>query len=188
MHASISVTELIQEAVEPYRVRHKEIRIETGPRPGASDKASVEPIGERRPGVVFGLGNIMENAVDFARKGVTIRAHWDGAFVSVVISDDGPGFTPELLDTLGEPYITTRPAMRHQTGNEDRPAGLGLGFFIAKTLLERSGAEVTVANRELPETGAIITITWPHDAYVAGMPGTTAFGSLWPLRSASTAN
>jgi two-component system sensor histidine kinase RegB len=77
--------------------------------------------------------------------------------------DDGPGFPDELMDTIGEPYVTTRPSEGPQLAEEDEGyTGLGLGFFIAKTLLERSGATVTLANRAPPQTGAIVRISWPR--------------------------
>ena len=81
---------------------------------------------------------------------------------SVTISDDGPGFAPELMDTIGEPYVTSR---RYQDRGDKGHSGLGLGFFIAKTLLERSGASVNFSNRAEPLHGAIIQIVWPRKAF-----------------------
>ncbi|MFN3745090.1 MAG: ActS/PrrB/RegB family redox-sensitive histidine kinase [Hyphomicrobiaceae bacterium] len=170
-HVSLPLTQLIQEAAQPYK--SPAIRIEITARPaagrnGADAPDQREPIGERRPGVIFGLGNIIENAVDFARERVEVSAVWDDAEVSIEIADDGPGFSPEIMDTLGDPYVTTRPA-ELRAGPEPETgrvgAGLGLGFFIAKTLLERSGAQVTVANRPAPATGAVVRITWPRRAF-----------------------
>ncbi len=67
--------------------------------------------------------------------------------VAVTITDDGPGFAPEIMDRIGEPYVTNS---RRRRMNVDGVAGggLGLGFFIAKTLLERSGATLTYENRK----------------------------------------
>jgi two-component system sensor histidine kinase RegB len=118
--------------------------------------------------VIFGLGNLIENAVDFARERVEVSALWDDAEVSITIADDGPGFSPEIMDTLGDPYVTTRPAgARGGSGAQAGRigAGLGLGFFIAKTLLERSGAQVTLANRAGPGRGAVVKIAWPRSAF-----------------------
>jgi two-component system sensor histidine kinase RegB len=180
-HVSLPLTQLIQEAAQPYK--SPAIRIEITARPsagrnGAHATDQREPIGERRPGVIFGLGNIIENAVDFARERVEVSAVWDDAEVSIEIADDGPGFSPEIMDTLGDPYVTTRPA-EFRAGSEPEAgrvgAGLGLGFFIAKTLLERSGAQVTVANRPAPATGAVVRITWPRSAF--DLPAQTAGGA-----------
>ena len=91
-----------------------------------------------------------------------IDARWTDKDVSVTISDDGPGFAPELMDTIGEPYVTSR---RYQDRGDKAHTGLGLGFFIAKTLLERSGATVNFSNRTEPLTGAIIQIIWPRPAF-----------------------
>src|SRR5437763_1823912 len=83
------------------------------------------------------LGNLVENAVDFARARVDVAADWSGDDVGVTITDDGPGFAPEIMDRIGEPYVTSTRRRRLNLGGE-AGGGLGLGFFIAKTLLERS--------------------------------------------------
>ncbi len=84
--------------------------------------------------------------------------------LNVTILDDGPGFLPEIIDTLGEPYVTTRPAPGRDRG-EGKDLGLGLGFFIAKTLLERSGAKISLENRTPPLHGAAVRIVWPRGAF-----------------------
>ena len=70
----------------------------------------------------------------------------------VTISDDGPGFAPEIIDRIGEPYVRSRAAAAHVRGGET--TGLGLGFFIAKTLLERSGATLDFRQPAVPATAA----------------------------------
>lgn len=164
MHINISVRELLEEAVEPHRASGKKIVISAEPVIGAEGLARAEPVGERRPGVIYGLGNIIENAVDFASSTVNLDARWSNAEVVVTLSDDGPGFAPELMDTIGEPYVTTR---RLEDEGEDAHSGLGLGFFIARTLLERSGATVNFSNRPGPQTGAVIQILWTRPAFEA---------------------
>ena len=79
-----------------------------------------------------------------------ITATWSAREVVITIADDGPGIPPLVLDALGEPYITTRPSRRAGQGADGEPSGMGLGFFIAKTLLERSGATVALENRQAP--------------------------------------
>ncbi len=88
-----------------------------------------------------------------------IIARWNKAIIEITVEDDGPGFSPDVIDRIGEPYITTR-AGRHTKHEAD--SGLGLGLFIAKTLLERSGASVITSNRLPPQSGARITIRWPR--------------------------
>jgi two-component system sensor histidine kinase RegB len=78
------------------------------------------------------------------------------------VTDDGPGFAPDVINRIGEPYVTMRG--RRRPGEADTPGGLGLGFFIAKTLLERTGAILSFENRALPDTGAIIRVRWPRSA------------------------
>ena len=184
-HVSLPLTQLIQEAASPYQ--SAAITIDITARPFASrtpaEPADLrEPIGQRRPGVIFGLGNLIENAVDFARTRVEVMALWDDKEVSITVSDDGPGFSPEVMDTLGEPYVTTRPSGQRANGAQTEGSGLGLGFFIAKTLLERSGASVIVSNRPGPTTGAAVRIAWPRSEF--DLPSPYSAGDLLAVTSA----
>src|SRR5260370_10464305 len=98
---------------------------------------------------MHGLNNLIQNAVQFARHEVSVTIHWDKAVVSVEVADDGPGFPANLLGRLGEPYLSTR------AGAENH---IGLGIFIAQSLLERSGAELIFDN--LVESGAPVVLSW----------------------------
>jgi two-component system sensor histidine kinase RegB len=164
MHSSLSALELIDEAASPYRERGKSVAIRAVPPPPDSEANVVpEPAGIRQPGVIYGLGNLIENAVDFARSQVEVSASWTADTVSIEVVDDGPGFPPELMDSLGDPYVTSRAASSSKRSSS--AGGLGLGFFIAKSLLERSGASVNLSNRTAPDTGAIVTVIWPRDTF-----------------------
>ena len=147
---------LIEEAVAPHRQFR---RLADGE---AAARSHGGAGGARNPAIRYGLGNLIENAVDFANTRVEILAQWTADEVSITISDDGPGFAPEVLDRIGAPYVThRRPGTRGPGGDDDDAAfGLGLGFFIAKTLLERSGATLTLTNQAPPLHGATITVTW----------------------------
>jgi two-component system, sensor histidine kinase RegB len=150
----IQLSALIEEAVAPHRNFGVSVGV-TYP-PDRSD----EPAGARNPAIRYGLGNLIENAVDFAHSRVEIFAQWSEDEVSIVISDDGPGFAPEVVDRIGAPYVThRRPGVRGPDDDDDA-FGLGLGFFIAKTLLERSGAKLSLINQSPPLHGATVTITW----------------------------
>jgi two-component system sensor histidine kinase RegB len=119
------------------------------------------PIEVRRmPEVVHALGGFVENAVGFARTKVEIDATWDAEHVEISVRDDGPGFSPAVLARLGEPYLTER-------DEEGAAGGLGLGFFISKTLLERTGAKLETRNRKAPAQGAIVRARWPRAAIEA---------------------
>jgi two-component system, sensor histidine kinase RegB len=152
----LPLSALLDEAVAPQRNFGVSIGVTLPP------DRSDEPFGARNPAIRYGLGNLVENAVDFAHTRVEIFAQWDAEEVSVTISDDGPGFAPEILNRLGEPYVThRRPASRGPgEGDADTVFGLGLGFFIAKTLLERSGAKLSLVNQAPPLHGATIKVTW----------------------------
>ena len=151
------LTALIEEVVAPHRNFGVTIDVSV---PG---DRSAEPVGARNPAILYGLGNLLENAVDFARDRVSVDARWSEESVGVTISDDGPGFAPEILARIGEPYVTSR--RHHQGDTGEEPAGLGLGFFIAKTLLERSGATLSFENRALPERGAVIRLGWSRNDF-----------------------
>lgn len=151
------LTALIEEVVAPHRNFGVTIDVIT-----PSDRAA-EPVGARNPAILYGLGNLLENAIDFAHDRVLVDAKWDEASVAVTISDDGPGFAPEILTRIGEPYVTSRQHHLNDTGEE--PTGLGLGFFIAKTLLERSGATLSFANRAIPERGAVVRLHWSRSDF-----------------------
>src|SRR6266702_2290908 len=141
---------LIDEAVAPHRNFGVAINVSLTAQNDAS-----EPVGGRNPGILYGLGNLVENAVDFARERVDVAVTYSGEEVSVTIGDDGPGFAPEIMDRVGEPYVTSSRRRRFNVGGE-AGGGLGLGVFIAKTLLERSGATLTFENRVFPQRGAIV--------------------------------
>jgi two-component system, sensor histidine kinase RegB len=146
---------LIEEAVAPHRNFGVSIGVTLPPNRAA------EPVGARNPAIRYGLGNLIENAVDFAHNRVEIFAQWTAEEVSISISDDGPGFAPEIVDRIGAPYVThRRPGPRDPDADEDAVFGLGLGFFIAKTLLERSGAKLSLINQAPPLHGATVTVTW----------------------------
>jgi two-component system sensor histidine kinase RegB len=151
--------ELIEEIATPHRLLDVEIVVEReGPAP--------EPICRRNAGMIYGLSNLVDNAVSFAESRVAIRASWTSSIVKIVIADDGPGFPPQVLARLGEPYISTRGAARRREG--EVMGGMGLGLFIANALLERSGASLNIANAPPSQTGAVATIVWSLDAFEQG--------------------
>ncbi len=151
----LPLSALLEEAVAPHRNFGVSIIVNYPPNRAA------EPLGARNPAIRYGLGNLIENAVDFAHSRVEIAVQWPAEQISITISDDGPGFAPDVLNRLGEPYIThRRPSPRGPAGGEETVFGLGLGFFIAKTLLERSGAKLSLLNQAPPLHGATITVTW----------------------------
>ena len=161
MHARVSVRAMLEEAAEPYFSEKIGINISAAPATETTVPGRRQAEIERRPGVIYGLGNIIENATEFAKSQVDVNAEWSTAGLVISIADDGPGFRAEVMDNIGEPYVTTRPA-EIDSGLDEDSTGLGLGFFIAKTLLERSGATVSLANRTGGRTGAIVTVSWPR--------------------------
>jgi two-component system sensor histidine kinase RegB len=161
VHAQMPLAALLEEVVAPHRDSGIEINVRAAPmREGDPAPA---PTLRRMPEVIYGLGNFVDNAVGFARARVDVHARWSGNQVEIIVRDDGPGFTLSVLGRLGEPYVSER--------GEERAGGMGLGFFIAKTLLERSGAKVDFRNRPPPRAGAVVRAIWPREAIEAASPG-----------------
>ncbi len=152
----LSLTALLEEVAAPHRHFGVGLDIEVS-------LEGSDPICRRSPGMIYGLGNIVDNAVDFAKSRVTIAASATLQAVTIRISDDGPGFAPQILARLGEPYVTTRAT--NGRGQNEGGGGMGLGLFIAKTLLERSGAILEIRNEAAPGRGASATIAWQRETF-----------------------
>ena len=145
----------------------------------APDTGTPEPQVWRVPELLHGLGNLIENAADFASNQVRIAAGWNETQLSVVIEDDGPGFAPEIYERIGEPYVTSRPGHyalgeteMGPRGSLDEHEGMGLGFFIAKVLLEQTGGVVKAINPD--SGGARVSIIWARGVIDGEEPPTTA--------------
>jgi two-component system sensor histidine kinase RegB len=167
---------LLDDLASQYRDGEVAIRIDV-PQASASNP---EPKVWRAPGLLHGLGNVIANAADFAQSAVRICAEWDSRELHVIVEDDGPGFAPEIIERIGEPYVTSRPGSYAVGETELEPAtsfasqqGMGLGFFIAKTLIEQTRGSLKASNLE--NGGARVTARWPRGA-VDGerAPGTSA--------------
>ena len=147
MHDTMRLQAMLEEASEPYFGLGSQIDIKTygeGP----------EPDVRRQAEILYGLKNYIENAVEFANTRVTLTGAWTRDTITISIEDDGPGFAPAVRARLGEPYVSVRDDANKMAG------GLGLGFFIAKTLIERTGGTVGFDNH--PRSGgAFITLSWP---------------------------
>src|SRR6476619_1200604 len=151
----VPLAALIEEVVAPHR--NFGIAIDV------AMQQDTPPMGARNPAILYGLGNLLENAVDFAQTRVEVTSDWSNEDVAVTISDDGPGFAPTVMDRIGEPYVRSSKRRRMNAGSET--TGLGLGFFIAKTLLERSGGAVDFENRSFPDRGAVIRVRWERSDF-----------------------
>ena len=162
--ARLPICALLDDMADTYRDEELEIVITAAP----GDREEPQPQVWRAPELLHGLGNIIENAADFARSRVRIEASWSAAALKVTVEDDGPGFAPEIIERIGEPYITSRPG-DHAVGDTElgpptnplgKREGMGLGFFIAKTLLEQTGGTVKAVN--IPGGGARVSVSWPR--------------------------
>lgn len=148
---SAPLREVLDEAAAPHRNRGIRIRLAV---------PAEAPAIHRDAALIHGLRNLIQNAVDFASEEVLVEAGCDRREIRLRIADDGPGFPVALLPKIGEPFLTTRPRAEDGRSYE----GLGLGLFIAKALLERSGAAVRFGNSQ---RGAQVTVVWPRDRIAA---------------------
>ncbi len=178
------ISAVIQEAAEPHAGRGKRIILRLDGAVGALERD--QPEIPRQPEIIHGLRNLIQNAVDFARAHVWIDVDWDDDAIRIAVGDDGPGYAPEMLGRLGDPFLRRRADRPAPDAERPEYEGMGLGLFIAKTLLERSGARLTFANgSERPPTpglglgadpeltrptGALVEVVWPR-ARVAASRG-----------------
>ena len=156
---------MIEEVVAPHRLVAVPIEVKTGPvQDGAA--SSPEPVTLRNPGVLYGLGNLVENAIDFANNKVDVEARWSKDEVTIVIADDGAGFPPHVLEQLGEPFVTTRRAQRERQRGFRRACRHGARLFHRQDAARAVGARLELANRLLPQGGAVVTVVWPRAKFV----------------------
>ncbi len=164
MHQAL-LAEIIREAAEPHSKRG--ITIET--KISDDHKGGIdEPHLIRRPEIIHGLRNMIQNAVDFATSKVWVESSWTKEKITIIIADDGYGYPVNLLGRLGDPFLTAKIGKQNRQGYE----GMGLGLFIAKTLLERTGAKISFMNghrnqasnqSKVEPSGAIVEINWPRN-------------------------
>ena len=156
---------VLREAAEPHLARGKRVDFAFTP---IQDGDDAQPTILRRPEIIHGLRNLVQNAVDFARATVWVEGEWTSHRIIIRITDDGDGFPPNVIGRIGDPFVRAR---RAEPEAEKRPGyeGMGLGLFIAKTLLERSGAELSFANGTDPflppenrpdRSGAVVEAVW----------------------------
>jgi len=167
---------VLREAAEPHMARGKRVEFSFA---AVQDGLPEQPTIHRRPEIIHGLRNLVQNAVDFARSAVWIEGEWTARRIIVRITDDGEGFPPSIIGRIGDPFVRARRS-EHDPGRRPGYEGMGLGLFIAKTLLERSGAELSFANAtdpflvpdDLPErSGAVVEAIWDLDRLAAPAGG-----------------
>lgn len=164
--------EVLRVAAEPHMDRGKVVEIALMPELGAEDR---QPTVQRRPEVIHGIRNLVQNAVDFARGRVWLDASWSAERITLRVVDDGAGYPPQMLGRIGDPFLRMRSRPQEALLRPEYE-GMGLGLFIAKTLLERTGAELTFANASDPfldpdqrpeRCGALVMVSWPRAAFEA---------------------
>lgn len=153
VHARMPMSALVEEAAAPHKGLGVAVQVTYE---AMEDGEAKVPIIRRSPEILHALGAFIENAVSFADSEVRVVANWTEHQFIVTIRDDGPGFASEVMPKLGEPYVSQR-GEAHLGGGD-----MGLGFFIAKTLIERTGGRIATRNRAAPRHGAIVQAVWPR--------------------------
>lgn len=175
---------VLREAAEPHMNRGRSVSfdVEAGP-----DGEARQPSIHRHPEVIHGLRNLVQNAVDFSRSSVWIDGSWTEDTITVRIIDDGEGYPAHVIGRIGDPFVRSRRSSQDQMRRPEYE-GMGLGLFIAKTLLERTGAELSFANGSNPflaaderptRSGAIVEVLWPRNRLEA--PETAVLGENRPI-------
>ena len=137
---------LVEEAGRPHERDREEIDLDIGLDPRDD---SAEPQIAHSPEILLAVGTLIQNAMQFAKAKVEVTIAWSAEEGEISILDDGPGFPHDVLSAIGEPYVSSR-------SKED--GHMGLGIFIAQTLLERTGATISFGN----DDGAEVVIRWPR--------------------------
>ena len=177
---------VVEEAAEPHQDRGKPILFEHAGQAGGTAQPEIL----RRPEIIHGLRNLIQNAVDFAENTVWVETYWSDTQIEVRIMDDGKGYAPHFMGLIGEPIKRAR---RPRAPERPEYEGLGLGLFIAKTLLERTGAELSFANgsaafappdHRAERRGAFVQVVWPRDRIEAqSRLSRTPLGENQPVRN-----
>ncbi len=170
------VARIVEEAAEPHGTRGKrilwDVAAEDGTTGGGAEDGTTgggaQPVIARRPEIVHGLRNLVQNAVDFAATTVWIDIRWTEQRLMIRIADDGPGFPADVLPRVGDPFLRRRGEVGAAAPARPNYEGMGLGLFISKTLLERSLADLSFANGIAPgaagpvasRRGAIVLAMW----------------------------
>ena len=99
-------------------------------------KEKNEPLINYSDEIMYGLGNIIQNATEHARNIIDVNILWNMNNIFIYIKDDGKGFPNEILERIGNPYIS----------NKNNENSMGLGIFIAKNLIENIGGQILFTN------------------------------------------
>ena len=143
----VTLNELLNRIVRSFKeISNKKLTV-------IAEKNETNPRIGRTLEINYGLRNFIGNAVKYSESLVEISVKSNSKITEVKVCDDGPGFSSDIKNLLGEPYI------RSGDNKISIKSGLGLGIFIGKTLLERMKASV-VFDRCPKNNGAMVIIQW----------------------------
>ena len=160
---------IIQEACSPiFNSNKKEINFSLNNKFGrdiGDFKEFNQPILARKPELIYGIRNIIQNAIEFSKSTVWIDVTYNVKNINIFISDDGGGYPSNLLKKIGEPFLNESNFKKNFENSRPYYEGMGLGLFISKTLLENLSANVTFNNEKnrKNEKGAIVRIIFDRE-------------------------
>ena len=150
--SSIKFEDLLEEIINSFKeTSSKKISLETE---DDQNKIAIQ----RTPEIIYGLRNFVGNAVKFSKSEVNIKIISNKKKIEIMINDDGPGLPDDIINKIGEPYIKSK--SKELNSN----AGLGLGTFLGKTLLERQNAKLQFKKKS-GIGGALVTIVWSLSSF-----------------------
>lgn len=191
------LTAIVQEAAEPHENRGIAINFLYNGH-AEMPRLDIIPLALRNPEFIHGVRNLVQNAVDFASSTVWVQTVWSETSIRVVVGDDGNGYPSDLLGRIGDPFLSKRKPTSTKDVSRPEYEGMGLGLFIAKTMLERTGAELTFTNGT-PDgymrnnqtaamqamsgaTGAIVNVRWARSDIEVDKAGGVGQNQHIPVR------
>ena len=149
INQELSISEYVSEIIKSFReISKKEFVINLSQN---SNSFKISKIIE----IIYGIRNFVGNANKFAKNKIYVSVKSNNEITEISIEDDGNGYPKDILSKIGEPYI------KSSSDKENKKAGLGLGIFIGKTLLERNKAKVICRNSKT-RPGAEVIISWKN--------------------------
>ncbi len=139
----VKITDLIKINFEKFN-KDKQLNITTIP-------ITNEPEIIYKDEIMYALGNIIQNAIVHSKKTVTVKLNYTKTNFQIIITDDGSGFSKDIIDKLGEPYISKN------------SEGMGLGIFISKNLIENMGGKLNLFNSN--DENAVVEITFDNSIF-----------------------
>lgn len=155
----VAVDALLLRAVEPLTGQAAiDMRVQPELR-GAALRVPVQAL-------ALALRGLVKNALQASAQGqpIVVNAHVQAGQCRIDIADQGQGMSPDLVDRAGEPFWTTK----------EPGQGMGLGIYLARTILERCGGSLALSSVEHVGTTATVLLPLATTSLAAQASGAHA--------------